>query len=290
MEIINRIISYWWDLQSDLIEAQRNKRQEMFLLLQKYNDAKREEQKRTSDQKTASDALKDIKEFAAMLGIEPKDIPFSIESNSYEMESIRSNKAEMYKEYKLLEAREEMYTNYLAIISAAKNSEDMFELRKKQGRYRSDLEFFEDIYILQLLALKAFNKSYRMDYEYRKYTDAIDYFTPENMIKIGHVSTDDELEDGTAENICKICRISWERDYLTKLADQVNLCERIKDRRGVRKLKKDESYNSVIRRWSNDTNELDSDEYFKESIYYELYRSVLSEEEERDINYFIRSL
>lgn len=286
MEIINRILSYWWEQESDLKKEQSINRQKIVLLTKKFKEAQEESQKRTIDQKNAVGALKDILEFADMLNISHADIPFSVESDSYETESILKEMFEMRKEYDLLDAREKMYTNYLAIISAAKSSGDMFALREKQGRYRSDLEFYEDIYIMQILASKAFKESFGMEYEYRKYVDAIDVFSPTMMVKVGHVSGDDELEDGTAENICKICRISWARDYLTHLADHVNLLERIKDRRGVRKLKKDEAYNSVIRVWTNDTNKLDSDESFKDTVYYKLYRSVLSSEEERDIDYF----
>jgi len=106
------------------------------------------------------------------------------------------------------------------------------------------------------------------------------------MRAVGHYEQDPCFEDARAENVCRICRVSWEYEFFKNINDELKYRKRISPRR----LRKDIGYMRIQSAWFNDVYRLKNSEDFRESPYFAVFNSHLPQSKIDDIDYFIRKL
>lgn len=233
--------------------------------------------------------IEDIFQFLDYMGISRDKFPFrqseldrdGLSELKKKQDSIRDENTSVIEEI-------EMYQRYLAYIEIIKKSwGSMLNNREKTKRYISDYEFLEDLYILSISADKNING--RVISEYTSYVDIINLFTVENMKKSGHPLNDKALDDGKAELISAICRVSWEYYYLSSLADRINELAELKYRSMIREIKKTEKNNPIILAWKKDIQTISKSQH-KDNAFYRYYEDALPDSEIEKVNYFISKI
>lgn len=293
MEIINAIQKMWLSEEESMDNNILRLRAEFRENLQKQEILNNNIHSIVSDHANASRLINEIYEFMDYIGVSRDKLPFEVEEiDNDEIENIKNQEERIWEEDQLTIEKIEMYKLYLELIRNQRaGGAGIAELRKKTGRYITDFELFIDIFQLNCKAISLVRNSRSRcnDYEYGAYTDALRIFSIDNMKSLGHPSDDEAWKDGKAELVLAICRVSWELQYLTKLADRVGHYTILKDRRRLQQLKKSEKNNSVIYAWNSDTYAIEHSVQ-KDNVFYKTYKRILSDSKKNDIDYFISQI
>ncbi len=222
-----------------------------------------------------------IFEFMDTIGVEKEYFPFEKEQVDVFKDFTLGMQIDEYKEQlKVAEDRLEMYTDYYNFMR--ENSSWTKNIpRHNHNRYISTEEFYIDICYLYLKA-RQIGGGIGFIYE-KEYIKAINCFTVEAMKAVGHPDNDIALENGTAEMIAAICRVSWEYAFLDDLANMFLKASTAEKHN----LKKEHKSSPIFDMWFEDTNYIDKVED-TESTFCRAYRKVLPPKKIADVNYFIK--
>ena len=148
-----------------------------------------------------------------------------------------------------------------------------------------ELELYIDMYRLQKKAIELYEKKNFYSFNLSEYEKIVNIFTVENMMEEGH--PDKILYGDEAELVCAICRISWEWKYMIALREAFSLYKPklFSANLDYRKILKDAQKCSILSAWRKDTVFIEEKKELM-PIYYEIYRMMLSESEEREISGF----
>ena len=291
MEIINEIQKIWLSEEASIKNNILKFQSEHDENTQTIEELQSTVYSMVSDNKDESELINDIYDFMDYIGVSREKLPFKAEElDRATITEIENQLNEICKQDKVTMERIGMYKLYLEIIKSQRiGGGDIHKLRAEMKRYRSDYELYIDAFLLNAKALSLVKNSRYSEYEYSAYTDALSVFSEEEMKALGHPSGDSVWKDGTANLVVAVCRVSWEYYYLCKLAEKIEYYKLIKDKRGLKQIKKSEGWNPVISAWRRDTSEIE-DSTQKDSVFYKIYKNIITYKVENDIDYFINKI
>ncbi len=290
MDIIEQLVNHWLNRK----ESFQNELDSVIASIQDHSDkidkynAEREALRDQYDHDCEDYA--NIRAFCNMIGIDCDEIDFFEEEEcidaQYDIEDMDLEEAiqDLQNENVKYNKSVEMLRDYIGILDRV--SSGYVPERSDADVFRSDFELFMDIFVMQQLALQKYNENNSLYFDCDTFAEILDIFNTDTMKAIGHYAKDPCFDDERAENVCRICRISWEYDFFDKLDAELRYSRRM----SRWKLKRNPGYKRIANAWLSDLYELNNSGPFTESVFFMIYNNSLPQEEIDNINYFIKGL
>lgn len=291
MEIIDGILQEWFNCEQNIIDNWRVCKNEHDDNINDSNQLADEVNLALENYENAEKMYRTVYDFMDYIGVNKELLPFHIMAlDSEKIEEMEAEIHEIEEKDRGVYEQQLMYLRYYNILQAIRNHNtirDILAIRKDTNLYITEYELYIDVFMLHSLALESISKTKYSLEHYMAYKEAIELFNVNNMISYGHPKQDLAFQDGKAELVMAICRISWELYYLENLADVIEQYHSMSNgRKAIKEIKKSERNNSVFNLWIRDISMADTanDEL---NVFLKAYKENITETLKQDIEYFI---